>query len=159
MTRRMARSVLWILGAAAVAGAGLAAGGCGGGRERRAERREERFDDRMDRRIEARTGWQKLGERVVHGRNDRDTIVVTAAEGRFRRIMLVVEHSALEMDNIVITFGNGETWSPDTRAVFAEDSRSRVIDLPGGDRVIRSVHFRYGNLPGGGRAQIELWAQ
>jgi len=34
-----------------------------------------------------------------------------------------------------------------------------VIDLPGSERVIRTVEFRYGNLPGGGRAQAELWAQ
>jgi hypothetical protein len=32
-----------------------------------------------------------------------------------------------------------------------------VIDLPGGARVIRRVEFRYGNLPGGGRARVELW--
>jgi hypothetical protein len=34
-----------------------------------------------------------------------------------------------------------------------------VIDLPGDARVIRSVEFRYGNLPGGGRAKAELWAE
>jgi hypothetical protein len=34
-----------------------------------------------------------------------------------------------------------------------------VIDLPGGARSIKKVEFRYGNLPGGGRAQLELWAR
>jgi hypothetical protein len=40
---------------------------------------------------------------------------------------------------------------------FAPNTKTRVIDLPGGARVIRRVEFRYGNLPGGGRAQVELW--
>ena len=35
----------------------------------------------------------------------------------------------------------------------------RVFDLPGTRRSIHSVEFRYGNLPGGGRAEAELWAE
>jgi hypothetical protein len=127
--------------------------------ERRRERREERIDDRQDRRIERFTGWEKLGERMVQGARDRDTIVVTRAEGTFARMMVVVEHSALELFDLDVTFGDGSKFSPPMRLVFAEDTRSRVIDLPGGRRVIRKVEFKYGNLPGGGRAQIELWGQ
>jgi hypothetical protein len=103
--------------------------------------------------------WTKLGERWVDGVRDRDVITVGAHEGRYRRIMIVVEHSALEMFDLVVTFGDGTRFSPATRHVFSANTRSHVIDLPGTDRVIRSVEFRYGNLPGGGRAQAELWAQ
>lgn len=103
--------------------------------------------------------WTKLGERWVDGARDRDVIAVGARDGRFRRIMLVVEHSALEMFDVVVTFGDGSRFSPPTRHVFSPETRSSVIDLPGADRVIRSVEFKYGNLPGGGKAQLELWAQ
>jgi hypothetical protein len=70
--------------------------------------------------------------------------------------MLVVEHSALEMHDVVVHFEDGSAFSPPTRHVFAANTRSHVIDLPGARRNIRSVEFRYGNLPGGGRAQAEL---
>jgi hypothetical protein len=103
--------------------------------------------------------WTRLGERWVDGVRDRDVIAVGANDGAFRRIMIVVEHSALQMDDVVINFSDGTRFSPPTRLVFAENSRSQVIDLPGTRRAIRSVEFRYGNLPGGGRAQAELWAQ
>ena len=119
--------------------------------ERRAAPREYRADYRGD--------WNKLGERWVDGTRDRDVIPVGAREGAYRRIMIVVEHSALEMYDVVVTFGDGTRFSPPTRHVFSADTRSHVIDLPGRDRVIRTVEFRYGNLPGGGRAQAELWAQ
>lgn len=122
-------------------------------------RASERRDDARDEAVEDRTGWEKLGERVVHGKGDRDRIMVTAREGTFRRIMLSVEHSALELFDVEVTFGDGDTFSPGTRLVFGKNSRSRVIDLPGAARVIRKVEFRYGNLPGGGRAQVELWAR
>lgn len=141
----------------------LSASACGGGRARRAhvanERAIERQDDRADARFEKRTGWEKLGERIVNGGADRDVIPVGRAEGKFSRINVVVEHSSLEMFDIVVRFGDGTEFSPQVRHVFGENTRSRVIDLPGDRRVIRAVEFRYGNLPGGGRAQIELWAQ
>ena len=126
-----------------------------GGRQRRGERR----DDVRDARTEALTGWNKLGERWVQHGADHDTIVVGARDGTFRQVAVRVEHSSLQMFDITITFGDGTTFSPPTRLVFAKNSASRVIDLPGGARFIRRVDFRYANLPGGGRAQLELWAK
>jgi hypothetical protein len=110
-------------------------------------------------RVAHRPEWENIGDRWVDGRADRDVIHVGAREGRFRRIMLTVEDSALEMFDVRVHFGDGSVFSPPTRLVFGEGTRTREIDLPGGNRVIRSVEFRYGNLPGGGRARVELWAQ
>lgn len=135
-----------------------AIGGAQPGR-RRAERREERRDDVRDHVVEGMTGWSRLGERWVQHGADHDTIVVTAAAGTFHQIALRVEHSALELFDVTITFGDGQTFSPVTRLVFAEDTVSRTIDLPGDARVIRRVDFHYANLPAGGRAQLELWAR
>jgi hypothetical protein len=109
--------------------------------------------------VGARGDWVRLGERTVDGTHDRDFIAVGAREGRYRRIMIVVEHSALEMFEVVVTFADGSRFSPTTRHIFGADTRSHVIDLPGNARIIRSVEFRYGNLPGGGRAVAELWAE
>jgi hypothetical protein len=135
-----------------MASAGLAAGvGCAHHAEPRVAHREYVPVPHGD--------WTKLGERWVDGGHDRDVIAVGAREGTYRRAMIVVEHSALEMFEVVFTFGDGTRFSPPTRHVFSADTRSHVIDLPGSDRVIRTVEFRYGNLPGGGRAQAQLWAQ
>jgi hypothetical protein len=125
---------------------------------RQAEQREER-QARHEHAIESHHDWTKLGERWVDGAHDRDVIQVGAHEGKYRRIMIVVEHSALEMYDVIVTFGDGSRFSPATRHVFSPNTRSHIIDLPGGQRIIRTVEFRYGNLPGGGRAQAELWAQ
>jgi hypothetical protein len=104
-------------------------------------------------------GWEKLGAREVDGKADRDAIGVGREDGRFRAIQLQVDGSALEMFEIKVTFGDGQTFEPKTRLVFDKNTRSRVIDLPGDKRVIKKVEFRYGNLPGGGRARVELWGQ
>jgi hypothetical protein len=135
--------------ALAFTGLGL---GCG-------HRPEERRPVPREYRAEFRGEWHKLGERWVDGAHDRDVIWVGAREGGYRRIMIVVEHSALEMYDVTVRFEDGSSFSPATRHVFAANTRSHVIDLPGTRRAIHSVEFRYGNLPGGGRAEAELWAE
>jgi len=149
----------WVWAAGLVAALLVVASASTGEAQRR--RIRDRRDDRSDRVVEAATDWSRLGERVVRAgaQGDRDSIAVTARDGRFTRIQLRVEHSALELFDVVVTFADGTTFSPATRLVFAQGSNSRVIDLPGGARAIRRVDFRYANLPGGGRAQIELWGR
>lgn len=112
--------------------------------------------DSGDRKLE-RKGWVKLGERLVNGKADRDGIQVGGIEGTFRRVFIVVEHSSIELYDMDIEFGNGDHYSPKMKARFGENERSKQIDLPGADRTIRRVTFKYGNLPGGGAATVELW--
>jgi hypothetical protein len=103
------------------------------------------------------SGWAFLGKRWVNGRADHDVIHVGARDGRFHQIQIVVDHSALELFDLAIVFGDGEVYAPPTRLVFAPGTTTRVIDLPGGARVIRRIEFRYGNLPGGGRAHVQVY--
>lgn len=105
-------------------------------------------------------GWEFLGKRQVEFALDSDAIQVTASEGAFRRVMFVVRDSAMEMFDINIIFGNGENYSPDTRLLFKEDTRSRTLDLPGSARVIKRVKFYYKSIgPSTGKATVELWGK
>jgi hypothetical protein len=105
-------------------------------------------------------GWQKLGERRVSGKADRDVITVGAYKGKFDKLQVIVDDSDLEMVEFVVTFGNGEKWEPAMRYHFKEGTRSRVIDIPGkNDRVIKSINMLYKNTPGGGAASVEVWAK
>jgi hypothetical protein len=105
-------------------------------------------------------GWKQLGKRQVNLAGDRDVIPVTVLQGSYRRIMFVVHRSALEMWDVKVVFANGEVFSPQTRLHFAQDTRSRIIDLPGWKRVIKRVEFAYRskNLLTG-RALVELWGK
>ena len=114
----------------------------------------DRYKARWD-----RAGWVELGEQIVMGRRDRDVIKVGRREGRFDRLMVVVEDSDLEMTSMRITFANGDKYEPNVRHVFRERARTRPIDLPGNRRgvAINQIEFQYGNLPGGGRARVAVW--
>ena len=134
-----------------VVSTGLAAG-CG-------HRPEERRAPPREYRAEYRGEWNKLGERSVDGTHDRDVIWVGAREGAYRRIMIVVENSALEMHSVVVHFSDGSAFAPETRHVFAANTRSHVIDLPGWRRNIQQRRVPLRQPPRGGRAEAELWAQ
>ena len=106
-------------------------------------------------------GWTMLGEQRVngHGREDTDKIKVSRSEPKFRKLTVVVLDSDLEMIDLSIKFGRGEPFHPEVNAVFREDSRTKVIDLPGDDRSIKWIEFKYRNLPGGGKARVQVWAK
>lgn len=104
-------------------------------------------------------GWELLGMRIVDWGGDHDTIEVTGSEGRFRQIKLDVERGNVDMFDIKITFGDGETHSPATRLEFREGSMSRTIDLPGDARVIRKVEFWYKSERRDDKARVRLYGK
>jgi len=106
------------------------------------------------------SGWELLGRRQVNFSADRDVVVVTAARGAFTRLMVVVRDQALEMFDIRVTFRNGDRFSPATRLVFGEDTRSRIIDLPGGRRIVKRIDFAYKSVGAAReRALVEIWGK
>lgn len=104
-------------------------------------------------------GWVLLGEQRVNGNADRDIIRVGARAGVYSQLMLVVEDSDLRLNDIIIQYDNGRKHSPRVKHEFREGQRTRPIDLRGEARVIRDIELRYGNLPGGGRATVQVWGR
>lgn len=102
-----------------------------------------------------------LGEKEVTFRVDRDEIIVGLREGRFSKLLFEVEKNDLEMLSVQVTYGNGKTDTIPLRHLFKEGSRSRVIDLPGGKRIIRRITFFYKTTGPilEGRAVIKVYGQ
>jgi hypothetical protein len=103
--------------------------------------------------------WELLGTRRVSFAAERDVIVVRAREGLFNAVRIDVHGGDLEMFDIRLTFGDGSSWSPETRVSFREGSRSRTIDLPGAARVIRRIVFAYRSTLRRGRATVRAYGQ
>jgi hypothetical protein len=118
-------------------------------RERAERERAERERAEHDR-GRRRERWVKLGERTVGRREEVDVIELHGRE-RFTAVWFQVEEGALELDKIKITFGNRETFTPETRLIFREGERTPLIDLPNGERGVRDreivkIGFRYRGL-------------
>jgi hypothetical protein len=102
-------------------------------------------------------GWTMLGEQSVSGQVDRDAIRVGRYEGRFSKLTLVVLDSDLELLDFTINFGDGTKYEPRVAHYFRENARTRVIDLPPNGGIINRIDLKYKNLPGGGRARVQIW--
>jgi len=90
--------------------------------------------------------WELLGQREVDFWNDHDQIDVGRSEGRFRQLQLRVKDAPIEVTNMVVTFANDQTFSPNIRQRFSEGSGIRVIDLPGERRTIKRIDFDYKSI-------------
>ena len=104
--------------------------------------------------------WELLGSREVNYALDHDEILVTRLEGTFTAIKIAVKRSPINMQKMVVHYGNGDKEEIALRENFGKNSESRVIDLPGNKRVIRSVEFWYDtrNLAND-KGVVELWGR
>jgi hypothetical protein len=98
--------------------------------------------------------WVLLGERMVTDRLDHDSIPVTAARGDFSAIKITVHRRAVDFHRVVVFFANGESQEIALRSTIPAGGESRVIDLRGGDRVIRRVELWYDARSLGGRRAV-----
>jgi hypothetical protein len=102
--------------------------------------------------------WEFLGQRSVTDRVDHDTIAVTAAEGTFRALKLRVKGRAVQFRDMKIHFASGGDQDVELRHVIPAGGESRVIDVDGRDRAIRSVELWYDTQSIlGKRAEVELY--
>jgi len=104
--------------------------------------------------------WERLGQREVDFRNDHDQIDVGRSEGRFRQIEIRVKNAPIEVSDMVVTFGNNETFKPKLRHKFTEGAGSRIIDLPGQRRTIKRIDFNYKSINRReGKGMVEVFAR
>lgn len=98
--------------------------------------------------LSAQSGiWSMLGSAKVNGAADHDEIWVTASRGNFTAIKLMVENEGIEFDHVVVHFANGGHDEMEIRNFIPAGGETRVLDLKGGDRVIRKVDFYYKSNP------------
>lgn len=102
--------------------------------------------------------WRELGAIVADGRRDHDSVKIRPGRG-LRSLRLQVEDGAVRVHDLVIVFEDGTRFSPETRAVFAEGTTSRVIDLPGGRRQVRRVELWTSDERDAGRGRIAIWGR
>ena len=103
-------------------------------------------------------GWAFLGKVTVDGWKDRDRVAVRQAKP-FSELMFVVAGSDVKLDKVTVTLGNNEKFEIEKNHSFKEGARIAPIDIPGKLRKVKAVDFAYTNLPGGGRASVEVWGR
>ncbi len=104
--------------------------------------------------------WEKLGQRKVNFKADRDEIGVGGVEGFFTALQLKVDKGPINMHKMVVHFRNGQTQEIELKNNFVAGDQSRVIDLPGNRRIITKVVLWYDTKDfADSKAVVELWGK
>jgi hypothetical protein len=104
--------------------------------------------------------WKFLGERAVNDRIDHDIIMVTAARGDMNALQIRVKGAPVDFHRVVVVYGNGRRQEIELRNTIPARGASRVIDLIGDERVVKSVEFWYdANTLRGRKAIVRLFGR
>ena len=87
--------------------------------------------------------WELLGVRKVDYKIDKDVIPVGAHEGAFTKLKVEVKGGSLNMHKMTVHYGNGTSQEIELKHNFIKGSSSRIIDLTGNQRIIKSITFFY----------------
>jgi hypothetical protein len=105
-----------------------------------------------------REQWDLLGEQTVGFGVDRDVIRVGRREGRFSKIALEVRDNDVEILDLKVFFNRGPPQDVRVREKMRAGSRTRPLDLAGGDRVIDRIEMTYRARPSfRGRAKVAVF--
>ncbi len=105
-------------------------------------------------------GWKFLGGRAVNDRIDHDVIMVTAARGDLNALQIRVKGASVDFHRVVVVYGNGRRQEIELRNTIPARGATRVIDLIGDERVVKSVEFWYdANTLRGRKAVVRLFGR
>tara|TARA_R110002124_G_scaffold278624_2_gene450718 strand:+ start:36 stop:467 length:432 start_codon:yes stop_codon:yes gene_type:complete len=120
-------------------------------------------DAEAQRRVAPRAGnvgsWRVLGSKSASHTADHDVIVVSGPYDYYRKLKFKVTNSPVNMSRIIVRYDDGgRPEELNTRYDIPKGGESRVIDLKGGKRKLKSVEFWYdtkGIL--NGKAEVTLF--
>lgn len=90
--------------------------------------------------------WVNLGSQTVDFSHDRDLIRVGRHAGGFSKLKVLVTGADVNMHGMTVTYANGSKQTIAFKHRFTSNTTSRIIDLPGPKRVIKTVGFRYNTV-------------
>ena len=104
--------------------------------------------------------WEDLGSKEVTDRAESDVFHLST-EGQFRALRFRVTRAPVRFYRMEVTYANGEKDNIEIRSLIRAGGNSRVIDLRGRDRFLRSVKFWYeaASVGRGRKASVTLFGR
>lgn len=87
--------------------------------------------------------WRLLGTVSASHSADHDAIFVKGPHDYFRKLKFKVTDAPVNIHRMVVTYDGGAPENINIRFIIPKNGESRVLDLRGGSRKLRSVEFWY----------------
>lgn len=103
--------------------------------------------------------WHNLGSRTVTRQAETDRIIVHKRD-QFRQIKLAVAGTGVRVHRMRVEFRNGQKHDFHVARFIPANGQSRLIDLPGDERAIKTISFYYDAQGLKGRmAVVSVWGK
>lgn len=103
--------------------------------------------------------WEMLGEKEVDRVKEWD-VFYAKGNGIYAAFKLKVLYSRVKFEKMVIEYDNGRKQSVDLNKEIPENGESRVIDVIGERRKIKSISFRYSTRGiFNDKAKVQVWGR
>lgn len=109
----------------------------------------------------AQNQWVKLGEKSVNFKADRDEIKCSH-KGDFSKLKIKVENNPVEFEKVIVDYKKGGRQELSIRNLIRAGGETRVLDLRGQKREIRSIIFHYKSqkgINGNKKAKVQVWGR
>jgi hypothetical protein len=109
--------------------------------------------------IGTKGSWKILGTTQANFKNDHDAIFVQGPYDYFRQLKFKVTDAPLNINRMIVRYDDGGLpENIELRSAIPQGGESRIIDLKGGKRKIKSVEFWYNTkVIRQGRANLTLF--
>lgn len=87
--------------------------------------------------------WRVLGTLHAQHTADHDRLEVNGPHDYFRKLKFKVTDSPVNIQRMVVRYDDGAPENINTRYEIPKGGESRVIDLKGGKRKLKSIEFWY----------------
>jgi hypothetical protein len=103
--------------------------------------------------------WELLGEKEVDRVKEWD-VFNAKGNGIYTAFKLKVLNSRVKFEKMVIEYDNGRKQSVDLNKEIEENGESRIIDVVGDRRKIKSISFRYSTRGAfNDKAKVQVWGR
>ena len=108
--------------------------------------------------VNDKDGWHRIAETTVNFSKEKDMVSVMGSD-RFAKIKFRVVDAGIEIADMTIAYEDGTTQDVPVKSTFTAGQESRIIDLPGSEKNIKTISFVYHTIPNqaNDKAHLEIW--
>ncbi|MCC6411245.1 MAG: hypothetical protein IT270_06280 [Saprospiraceae bacterium] len=104
--------------------------------------------------------WELIGTKNINYTLQKDALQISKASGNYSALKIVVKRSPLKINQLIVTYADGQTQSFNIGKQINMGEESSVFNLPTGGRTLRKVEIAYDNKgTAGKKAGVELWGK
>lgn len=103
-------------------------------------------------------GWHKIAETSVDFKNEKQEVVLHGAN-RFAALKFAVTDAPIDLQTMEIYYDSGDKQAIEFNTTLSIGTKSKQIDLNGGERNIDKIIFAYHTVPNSKdeKAHVEIW--